>query len=41
MFALHAGLDWDWEMPVVTFVALACVGVLLAAGEPSFVRRRA
>ena len=22
-FALHAGLDWDWEMPVVTLVALA------------------
>jgi O-antigen ligase len=28
-FALHAGLDWDWEMPVVTLVALGCAGALL------------
>ena len=30
VFAAHAGLDWDWEMPVVTLVALACAGVVLA-----------
>ena len=32
-FLVHAGLDWDWEMPAVTLLAVAC-GVLLvgAAG---------
>lgn len=29
-FALHAGLDWDWEMPVATLTGLGCAGVLLA-----------
>jgi O-Antigen ligase len=29
VFAVHAGLDWDWEMPVVTLTALGCAGVLL------------
>src|SRR5262245_39688289 len=24
VFAVHAGVDWDWEMPVVTFAGLAC-----------------
>ena len=28
VFALHAGLDWDWEMPVVTLVALGCAGTV-------------
>jgi O-antigen ligase len=23
VFALHAGVDWDWQLPVVTFAALA------------------
>jgi len=31
LFAIHAGLDWDWELPVVTLVGLGCAGVLLAA----------
>jgi O-antigen ligase len=31
-FLVHAGIDWDWEMPAVTLAALACgVGLLLAA----------
>ena len=30
VFAVHAGLDWDWEMPVVTLTALGCAGVALA-----------
>jgi hypothetical protein len=30
VFAAHAGVDWDWEMPVVTLAGLACAGVLLA-----------
>ena len=29
VFAVHAGIDWDWEMPVVTLVALGCAGVAL------------
>jgi hypothetical protein len=29
VFAVHAGLDWDWEMPVVTLAALACAGAAL------------
>ena len=28
-WALHAGLDWDWEMPAVTLVAVALAGLLL------------
>jgi O-antigen ligase len=40
VFVLHAGLDWDWEMPVVTLVAFGCAGVVLAGGRPSSVRRR-
>ena len=30
-FAVHAGLDWDWEMPIVTLLALFCAAALLAA----------
>jgi hypothetical protein len=26
---LHAGLEWDWEMPAVVVAALACAGALL------------
>ena len=33
-FALHAGIDWDWEMPALTLVALALAGRLIAA-EPA------
>ena len=29
VFAVHAGLDWDWELPVVTLAALGCAGALL------------
>jgi O-antigen ligase/polysaccharide polymerase Wzy-like membrane protein len=28
-WALHAGLDWDWEMPALTLVAIALAGLLL------------
>ena len=38
VFAVHAGLDWDWEMPVVTLAALGCCGVLLVR-QPSDVRK--
>jgi len=36
-YLVHAGIDWDWEMPAVTVTALFCgVGLLVAAknGEP-------
>ena len=40
VFAFHAGIDWDWEMPVVTLVALGCGGTVLAVrGEPTSRRR--
>jgi O-antigen ligase len=34
-FLVHAGLDWDWEMPATTLAALACGAALLAAARPS------
>ncbi len=30
-YLLHAGVDWDWEIPAVTVPALFCVAVLLVA----------
>jgi len=31
-YLVHAGLDWDWEYPVVTLAGLACgAGLLVAA----------
>jgi O-Antigen ligase len=33
--ALHAGLDWDWEMPALTLVAVVLAGVLLCGREPA------
>lgn len=29
VYLVHAGLDWDWELPAVTLFALACAGALL------------
>lgn len=34
-WAAHAGLDWDWEVPALTLVALTLAGAALAAGEVS------
>ncbi len=34
VFVVHAGLDWDWEMPAVVITGLCCGGAaLLAAAE--------
>jgi hypothetical protein len=33
-FLIHAGLDWDWEMPAVTLVALFCAAGGLIAARP-------
>lgn len=32
-FVLHAGVDWDWEMPVVTTAALYFAAVLVGGGR--------
>jgi hypothetical protein len=31
-FLIHAGFEWDWELPAVTLVGLALAGALLATG---------
>lgn len=46
IYAVHASIDWDWEFPVLTLVALACAAATMAApGQarvqaPRFERRR-
>jgi hypothetical protein len=30
-FLVHAGLDWDWEMPVVVVAALSCAAALVSS----------
>jgi O-antigen ligase len=42
-FALHAGVDWDWELPAVTLAGLFCGAALLASGrdEPPVLGLRA
>jgi O-antigen ligase len=32
---LHAGLDWDWEMPAVFLVGLCCAAALASEAEPA------
>lgn len=34
-YAAHSPLDWDWQMPAVTIVALVLAGLVLALGEVS------
>jgi hypothetical protein len=34
-WALHAGLDWDWELPALSLVAIVLAARLLAAAEPA------
>jgi O-antigen ligase len=33
LWAFHAGIDWDWEMPTVTLIGLAFAAALLALAE--------
>ena len=35
MWAVHAALDWDWEMPALTLVAMLAAGVVVACAERS------
>jgi hypothetical protein len=37
---LHAGVDWDWEVPAVMLVGLACAGVLLLVHRAGGARER-
>ena len=32
-WAVHAGIDWHWETPAVTLVALACAARLVSLAE--------
>ena len=34
VYLAHAPLDWDWQMPAVTLVAIALAGLLLACAPP-------
>ena len=33
VLAVHAAIDWDWQIPAVTLPALVLAGALVAAGE--------
>lgn len=33
-YLVHAGLDWDWELPAVTLAGLACAAGTLVAARP-------
>jgi O-antigen ligase len=33
VFAVHAAIDWDWEMPALTLVAIALAGLIVASAE--------
>jgi hypothetical protein len=39
VWAVHAGVDWDWEMPALTLVAVLLAGLLLGAAEEDDRRR--
>jgi hypothetical protein len=34
-YLVHAGLDWDWEMPAVTVLGIACLAAILDVRQPS------
>jgi O-antigen ligase len=33
VYVAHSPLDWDWQMPAVTLIALVLAGLLLAIGD--------
>src|SRR3954447_208575 len=35
LWALHAAIDWDWEMPALTLVAVILAGTLVARSQPA------
>ncbi|HYP48808.1 MAG TPA: O-antigen ligase family protein, partial [Thermoleophilaceae bacterium] len=40
-YVAHAGVDWDWEVPAVTLVALACGAAMLVSARGRSSRRLA
>jgi hypothetical protein len=38
-FLVHAGVDWDWQLPAVTLAGLLCGASILVAARPDAVRR--
>ena len=38
VWAVHSGVDWDWEMPALTLVAVVLAGAVLGADPGSSVR---
>ncbi len=40
-WAIHAGVDWDWQMPVVTIVFFSLGGFVLARSAPETAEQRA
>jgi O-Antigen ligase len=34
-YLVHAGLDWDWELPAVTVVGIACLAAAPRPGPPA------
>jgi O-antigen ligase len=41
LWALHAAIDWDWEMPALTLVAVVLAGMLVSRTPPAASRRPA
>jgi hypothetical protein len=39
-FLVHAGLDWDWEIPATTLAGLACGAALLVSAHSTGPRAR-
>jgi hypothetical protein len=35
VWVLHSSIDWDWEMPGLTLVAVLLAGTLLARASPA------
>jgi hypothetical protein len=33
VWAIHSAIDWDWEMPALTLVAIVLAGLLIAASQ--------
>jgi cytochrome c-type biogenesis protein CcmH/NrfG len=33
LYVLHAAIDWDWEFPVLTVVALACAAAIVGSAR--------
>ena len=34
----HSAVDWDWEMPALTLIAVLLAGVVIARADPPYGR---